>query len=73
MEYPIERNLDDVFFRVERDGRWLNLCFSDMTSEEREGVCKNRSGEWFKSLAFILADTLRDIGDQLDIVAHEKE
>ena len=61
------RNLDGVYFRVERDGKWVNRCFTDLTMEERYAVCKERDYEWFKSLAFHLADTLRWIGNQLDI------
>ena len=34
-DYPTKRNLDGCYFRVERDGKWTNLCFSDMTDTER--------------------------------------
>lgn len=27
----MQRNLDGVYFRVERDGKWQNICFSDLT------------------------------------------
>lgn len=63
-----KRNLDGVYFRVERDGKWDNVCFSDMTKEERNRVMENRDSEWLKSMCQILADTIADIGEQLDIV-----
>lgn len=66
--YPMKRDLDGVYFRVKRDGRWGNVCFSDMTPEEREEVLGDRRPEWWKSLAGIMGDCLRKMGDQLDIV-----
>ena len=63
----MDRNLDGVYFRVKRDGKWCNVCFSDMTKEERDEVIGDRSVEWWRSLAYIMADTLRSVGDQLDI------
>lgn len=63
----MDRKLDGVYFRVKRDGKWCNVCFSDMTKEERDEVIGDRSVEWWRSLAYIMADTLRSVGDQLDI------
>ena len=40
MNYPIERNLDGVFFRVERDGKWVNRCFTDLDSAEQNEVMR---------------------------------
>ena len=64
----MNRNLDGVYFRVKRGDKYENICFSDLTREEREEICKERPPEWFKNLAFILADTLKQIGEQFDIV-----
>ena len=68
MEYPRERELDGIYFRVEREGRWCNICFTDLTPEERDAVTKDRSNEWMKNLAYRLADITREIGDYFDIV-----
>lgn len=65
----MKRNLDGVYFRVKRGDRYENVCFSDMTTEERDAVLVNRPVEWWKSLAYILGDVIRRIGDELDIVA----
>ena len=65
----MQRNLDGVYFRVKRDGKWQNICFSDLTNEERDKVTANRSDEWLRSLAYRLADCLQEIGNQFDIVA----
>lgn len=68
MEYPIKRDLDGVYFRVERDGKWSNICFSDMTVDERDMVMEGRDEEWLKSMCHILANCIYEIGDTLDIV-----
>ena len=64
----IKRNLDGVYFRVQRDGKWDNVCFSDMTQDEMEDVMNNRDIDWLKSMCIQLGKTIRDIGDQFDIV-----
>lgn len=69
MTYPEPRKLDGVFFRIKRDGQWHNICFSDLTEAEQNHVMAGRSEEWLKSLACILADVIRKIGDQFDIMA----
>lgn len=63
-----KRNLDGVYFRVEREGKWDNICFSDMTKEERNKLMENRDNEWLKSMCQILADTIANIGEQFDII-----
>ena len=64
----MNRNLDGIYFRVERDGKWENACFSDLTQDEMENVMKNRDIDWLKSMCIQLGKTIRRIGDQLDIV-----
>lgn len=71
--YPMKRDLDGVYFRVERDGRWLSLCLTDLTEVERERVMEGRSPEWLRDLALIMARTLREMGDQLDVVCEAGE
>ena len=68
---PAKRDLDGVYFRVKRGGRWGNVCFSDMTKEERDEVLGTRPTEWWKSLAYIMADCLRAVGDQFEIVSNQ--
>ena len=68
----MNRELDGVCFRVARDGKWQPICFSDLTAAEREKVCEGRSAEWLKSLAYHLADCIKEIGEQFDIIAGEQ-
>ena len=67
MGYPTERGLDGVYFQVERDGRWVNVCFSDMTEYEMDNVIGGRTDEWLRSMCKTLAQSLRWVGDTLDV------
>lgn len=67
------RDLDGVYFRINRNDKWHNICFSDLTEEEMDNVLKGRNEEWLRSLCKILGKTLRDMGDQLDIRRDEEE
>lgn len=64
----MNRELDGCYFRVQRDGKWKPICFSDLTESERQKVLDGREAEWLKSLCCHLADQLKMIGDQFDIV-----
>lgn len=61
------RNLDGFYFRVERNGKWQSICFSDLTEDEMREVIKNKSTDWLQNLAIGLGKVIRDIGDQLDL------
>ena len=67
------RNLDGYYFRVKRDDKWQNICFSDLTEDEMKEVTQNRSVEWLQSLAIGLGKVIRDIGDQLDLTTRSGE
>ena len=71
MIYPEQRNLDGIYFRVERNGKWVNCCFTDLTTDEQQHVMEGRSDKWLRSLAVGLAETIRTIGDQFNIVVKE--
>ena len=64
----MNRNLDGVYFRVKRDNEWQDICFSDLTEDERNKMMENRSVKWLQSLCNILANKLKDIGDQFDLM-----
>ena len=34
-------DLDGIYFRVERDGKWQSLCVSDLTPDELKSVTKD--------------------------------
>ena len=65
----MKRNLDGVYFRVKtEDGIYDNVCFSDLTDEQQNEMMNGRDETWLKSLCKILAKTIREIGDEFDIV-----
>ena len=72
----VPRNLDGVFYRVERDGRWDSVCYSDMTPDERREVIYDRMGErpldeqvgYYRRLAELMADQLYSMGEQLEVM-----
>lgn len=70
--YPTVRNLDGCYFRVERDGKWENICFSDLTEQERGKVMAGKGEPWLISLIEHLADTLHAIGDAFDIYSRNE-
>jgi len=73
MSYPMKRNLDTVYFRVKRDNKWDNVCFSDMTEAERDSVMLGQSEAWLREMCNIMANTVRNIGDQLNVTRNDEE
>lgn len=55
--YPKERGLDGMYFRVERDGKWRDLCFTDIIHEEREKVLESFDKDALIRTCLLFADT----------------
>ena len=72
----VQRNLDGVYFRVQREGGWHNVCYSDMTPEERREVIYDRMDDrplseqvgYYRRLAELMADQFYDFGERLGVV-----
>ena len=72
----VPRNLDGVFYRVERNGRWCSVCYSDMTPDERREIIYDRMSErsldeqasYYRRLAELMADQLYDMGERLGVM-----
>ena len=71
MDYPKKRNLDGVYFRVYRCGKYENVCFTDLTELERQKFIEGRPASWYRGLAIHLADCLRRVGDERNVVYKE--
>ena len=75
MTHKKQRNLDGIYFRVNRDGEWQSVCYSDMTQSERDEIARKRAehatpaeqAQWWRSMADMLADRLYDMGEQLGV------
>ena len=56
-------NLDGIYFRVERDGKWQSLCVSDLTPEELKSVTKDWDCNQLTVVAKELSCTLKELFD----------
>lgn len=65
--YPVIRDMDGVYFRVKRNGKYSAICWSDLTDEEREQMGDDRPLEWWREMALIMTRTLRLVSDELDL------
>ena len=70
-EFPVCRNLDGVFFHVTRDGKPACSCFSDLTESEQDRIMEEYNVEQLRRLCRCICNSLRQIGDILDIVLDE--
>lgn len=64
----MDRNLDGVYFRTNRNGEWVNVCFSDLENWERDLVTESFTVESWKRLAYHLGDVLKEVGDEFNVV-----
>lgn len=65
----MDRNLDGIYFRVNRDGKWDNVCFSDLDEPEMIEAMKDKDITWIKSLCIILGKRIKEIGDEFNLAA----
>ena len=70
-EIPVSRNLDGVYYRVVRDGKYVNRCFSDLTESEQDEIMTEYNAEQLRRLCRQICVSLRQIGDTLDLVRNE--
>lgn len=54
--------------RIQRDGKWCNVCLSDMTEEELVSAIAGKSEAWLRGALIHLADVIHYIGEEFDIV-----
>ena len=69
----MNRDLDGVYFRVSRNGKFVNVCFSDLEDHEMNAMLQNRSNEWLQNLCKILGCQIKAMGDKLDILGEMTE
>lgn len=72
-KYPVPRELDGVYTRIIRDGKPVNRCFSDLTSEEQERFMQNLDKNGLITLCKHLTEVMRSIADEFDISCKETE
>ena len=57
--YPSVLELDGTYVRGNRDGNWLNRCFSDLNEDEQSNFLATLNTDGLKRLCLHLADCLR--------------
>lgn len=67
MKYPVVHGLDGVYFRMKRDNKYYDICFSDLTEEEKNNIMNGKTVEWLKTMCIILSNTIHNIGERFDI------
>ena len=70
---PVVRDLDGIYNRVRRGDRYVDRCFTDLTEEEQHTFLDQLSTEGLKRMALQLAQTLRHVGDELNIICSDDE
>ena len=68
---PVCRDLDSVYYRVGREGKYVNRCFTDLTESEQDEIMAEYNAEQLRRLCRYLCISLRQIGDTLDLVREE--
>ena len=53
-------DLDSIYFRVERDGKWQILCVSDLTPEELKSVTEDWDYNMYHTLKLMI-ESLKSI------------
>ena len=56
-------DLDGIYFRIERNGKWQSLCVSDLTPEELKSVTKDWDCNQLTIVAKELSCTLKGMFD----------
>ena len=68
-----KRELCGIYFRVKRDGKYENICFTDMTDLEQKRAIYDFSPEALRNMCMVLAGVVRNLGDMFDISAVDGE
>lgn len=68
-----KRELCGIYFRVERNGKFEDVCFTDMTEKEQLATLNGLSFEASKKMCMWLARVVRTLGDRFDISAEKGE
>mgnify|MGYP000243585563 FL=1 len=70
-DIPVFRNLDGVYYRVVRDGKHVNRCFSDLSEAEQDGIMAEYNAEQLRRLCRYLSMSQSQIGDTQELVREE--
>lgn len=70
-------NLDTIYFRVKRNGKWQNICCTDLTADEREYILLSKPTTFnislIKQLATVEGNVLETCLKEADICSSNEE
>lgn len=64
----MNRELCGMYFRIKRNNKWQNICFSDMTESEMHEILKDKGDVFLRSMCIQLSNSIKDLGNTFDIV-----
>lgn len=59
----MKRNLSGIYFRHEKE----NICFEELPESKQDEILKQVNEEWKNNLIKKLANTIKSIGNDLDL------
>lgn len=68
-----QRNIDGIYFRVKRDEKWQNICFSDLFEDEMDEILTGKSNLWLCNMCKRLAEVIRRLGNEFEIIGVDGE
>lgn len=71
-EYPQVKNLDGSYFRVLRNGKFVERCFTDMTTEEQDDFLETLDKDCLKAMVKTFGNALRGLCDMCHIEGTEE-
>ena len=72
--YPVQRDLDGVYYRQKRGKKFCNVCFTDLTKEEQEEILEKYDVKQLCRMAYLMADVIRKVDEQItNITVEEKD
>lgn len=57
--YPIKMEKDGIYFRICRDNKYENICFTDLTKEEQKDILSKYNIDEINNLCYILTQIIR--------------
>lgn len=66
IRYPKQLELDTIFVRVNRGGKFYNLSFTDLTEDEQRAFLGDLNERALERMCLVLAKTLRTFGEEAD-------
>jgi len=68
------RNLSGIYFRTQDENdKWINLCFEELSKEEKDKIFTEKPVEWKNEMINLLIKVLNRINDDCKVFADDVE